>query len=213
LGEACLTVLQLFDLSFDKAPSSPRLVQFCAITKGLKFVCKTLRVIPEPYSVLLIQACILSWNEITKNVLPMHEEALQKQFSKDLCFAVSQLNLKSLCSVLNCLAVNNTDASNERIWDSVEGRKVVSIILNRGYELSKKDKTVPEWKVLFGKIFDALRPSFRQFASTNKWEFLIDISQNADRAQRKNLLDDVRPVVNQTNTPQVKQFMQVAQFI
>lgn len=148
-------ILQMLEIDLNKPSSQQLLYSILSKHKGVKFVSRCLRFLPDKFSVFIAQSLFLNWSDMYKK-LSAQDETLRATFFKDFCSALTQFNVKSLCNTLNAVILGSANLDGDKMWSSSEGKEVLNVLLTRASEVNKRQRN-NDLRVIFNKLVDATK--------------------------------------------------------
>jgi len=166
-------------------------------SKGVKFVCKALRLLPEDFSILLLELICNKWDDLNKSLNLFSDQSL---LLNGMCACVQKVsNLETLTKLLSTF-VQSKNVLTVRIRNSVFVQVLAMVMKRAGDLRDKADKKVlDEWNRVFSNlIFLSLKQlGFKTVVETISreeltWFLLASLLVHCQRQQRQQLLDHLK---------------------
>jgi hypothetical protein len=212
----CQLVIQMLQLT-----SQDEFFNFFKILekkKGIRFVSKSLRLLPEPFIIYLLKRVLTDWGVIFTNFISRQDDAeeLKQQFIKDTVAGIGELSPIALCQTLH-----SEDSMRDGIMNinyqtffANGGLEVLNAILKRALEVISNDPlSVDSWQSNFNQLFKELRRyGFARIAnedSKHGWQFLTSVLTNCYNDELvRCITDDLKSFLTQKPTPYMAEFYQ-----
>ncbi len=198
----CQTVARMLNVPTQQVPGYFSFSQILEKRKGIKFVSKALRHLPEPFIVHLLKSVLLFWGFIFVNFMAKHEDAdeLKQCFIRDTIAGINALSLVAICQILH------DDPTREDIIriNYVEffahgGTRVLAAMLKRAHDMIPTDpSTISAWRSDFAQLFHHLRSyGFTRIASVHEdgWKLLEHVLVHCDDHQSRAMTEDLQPLL------------------
>lgn len=186
--------------------------------KGIRFVSKSLRLLPEPFIIYLLKRVLADWGVIFTDFISKQEDAkeLKQQFIKDTIAGINELSPIALCQTLH-----SADSARDGIMNidyqtyfANGGLEVLNAILKRALEVISNDTlSAGAWRSDFNQLFKELRRyGFTRIANEDPehgWQLLATVLANcySDELVRY-ITDDLKSFLTQKPTPYMVEFYQ-----
>jgi hypothetical protein len=203
-----------------------RLFQIISRRKGVKFVSKALRHMPDIFTMPILVPVFLNWKTIFNDEMWVQfEPELRDQFADGVSEAILSFNnIDSLCQLLlrNNGQRNNDPSYNAqtevidfdgRTFQTEEAARIFAALLNRVYELRKKNRNanMNTWSQIYDLLFERSRGHFTAIVTKTQmgWELATAFLRQSNNVQKPILIGELRQFLARNDIEAMKSFYAV----
>ncbi|KAL0487349.1 PAT1H [Acrasis kona] len=195
------------------------LINILSSHKGIKYVTKALKHLPEKYTNSILSLVMVRFYEVFEQSASKYEPQLKTALIEACCDAIkSHSTIDALCQILftNARHVEHFNDKNQlvkidfRFLSSHEGARILSVWLERANDLKKKESCSDSnmYIKIFIHLFNICKNNFSNVVKAPfGWKLATAFMKQCDNEQKKSMLSELRPLLNKTGDEDVKEFV------
>jgi hypothetical protein len=202
-----------------------RLFTILCKRKGIKYISKALRHMPDIFTGPILSLIFLNWRTVFNDELwVQYEQELRVQFADAIAEALSAFNsIDGLCQLLLRISPPHANDPSQtpqtelidftKAFQTDEGSRIFSALLNRVFELRKRNKALNAntWLMIYEHLFERTRGNFTAIVtkSVMGWELATAFLRHCNNIQKPLLIQELRQFLSRNDIDAMKSFYAV----